>query len=179
MRTLISWLGAISVLMPLPACTPSLNWRDVRPAGAELRMMFPCKPEVFSRAAELPAAAGEMLRAGLAVCEVGGRSFSLSWSDVGEPTQVSTALRLMRERLSLKLGASVAPLQPLLLPGATPNEFAGRFSLQMHSSEGRPQAADGLVFARGSRVYQLLMMGGQPSPAVWASFAGGIRLVEP
>lgn len=84
--------------LALVACTPGLDWREVRPAGAGVLALFPCKPEVLSR----PATPAEPARMGLAQCKAAGLSFALSWAELPDPAQVSPALRQMREALATK-----------------------------------------------------------------------------
>jgi hypothetical protein len=148
------------------ACTPSLDWREVRPADAGLLTLFPCKPEVFSR----PATAAEPARMGLAQCKAGGLSFALSWAELPDPAQVTPALRQMREAVAVKLEARAEPAQPLQVPGMTPNAEA--LSQRLAGS----QQAQVAVFARGKVVYQALMLGPKRDDAAWESFVGALKL---
>lgn len=151
------------VLLVLAACAPSLDWREVRPAGADLLALFPCKPEVESRT--------QPTAMGLAVCKAAGQSFSVSWAELAEPAQVGPALRQMRETLAAKLEARPAPGLALQVPGMTPNPQA-----QQQILDGVQQHARVAVFARGLRVYQATQLGPKPDAAAWEAFVTGLKL---
>lgn len=149
------------------ACTPSLDWREVRPADSGVLALFPCKPEINSH----PATAAEPVRMGLAQCKAGGLSFALSWAEIDDPAQVTPALRQMRESLAGKLAAVPSDPQPLQVPGMTPNPQA-----QSQRLAGSHQQAQVAVFTRGRLVYQLVMLGEQRNDAAWESFLGTLKL---
>lgn len=158
----------ICLLGALQACTPRLDWREVRPAGADLLALFPCKPEIESREQRL----GEhRLTLGLAVCKAGGQSFSLAWAEVAEPAQVGPALEQMRLSLAQRLQARAGVPRPLQVPGMTPHPQA----LQQELLAGQQQAQVA-VFARGLRVYQAVMLGAKPDAAAWETFVPALRL---
>ncbi len=161
------------LLLPLlAACTPSLDWREVRPAGAGAQLLFPCKPELNER----PATAAAPAAMGLAHCEAAGLSFSLSWAELADPTLVTPALSQMREALVGKLVAdpgAAASAVPVQVSGMTPNPQALTQVLVGGAQQGHVA-----VFTRGRKVYQVLMVGAQRNEAAWESFAGSIRLDE-
>ncbi|MBE0548915.1 MAG: hypothetical protein IH627_14965, partial [Rubrivivax sp.] len=49
----------------LAACSPTLDWRDVRPAGSGVTLLMPCKPVVQERSLPL---AGAPVRLSLQAC---------------------------------------------------------------------------------------------------------------
>ena len=159
-------LTLTAALTALAACSPRLDWREVRPAGSGLLALFPCKPEVDSR----PATAEQPVRMGLAQCKSGETSFSISWAEVADPGLVTAALHEMRGSLAGKLGVPLAAGQPLQVPGMTPNAEA-----QVQRLAGI-QPAQVAVFARGRVVYQVLMLGGKRDEGAWSTFVGSIRL---
>lgn len=144
----------------LAACAPGLDWREVRPAGAELALLFPCKPEIDSRTG-----------AGLAVCKAEGLSFSLSWAEIQDPALVGPALQAMRESLGRKLQASAEPPSALVIPGMSAYAQA-----QQQLWKAGAQQARVAVFARGLRVYQLVLMGKSADAATWETFLSSLRL---
>ncbi len=148
------------------ACSPGLDWREVRPDGARALALFPCKPEVINR----PAVA-----MGLAQCKASDLSFALSWAEVPDPAQVAPALQQMREALASKLIVSVPGVpKALQVPGMTPNVQALSQRLP-----GESQQAQVAVFSRGLRVYQVLMIGTRRNDAAWDAFIGSLKLDEP
>lgn len=153
------------------ACSPSLDWRDVRPAGSGAQVLFPCKPELNSR----PVTREQPSRMGLAICKADGLSFSLAWAEVADPAQVTPALQQMRGALLTKLGAQPAPLQPLQVPGMTPNPEAAAQRLEGSVKTGSQQAQVAL-FTRGLWVYQAVMLGDKRDDSAWSNFVDSIKL---
>ncbi|MDN3918649.1 hypothetical protein [Roseateles violae] len=155
------------LVLALSACSPSLDWREVRLAEAGALALFPCKPELSSHA-PTPA---EPARMGLAQCKAAGFSFALSWAELPDPSRVEPALQQMREALASKLQARAEAPRPLQVPGMTPNPQA--LTQRLAGGEQHAQLA---VFARGPVVYQALMLGPRYNDTAWDSFAGSLRL---
>ena len=158
---------SLAALLALAACSPGLDWREVRPDGADVLVMFPCKPTFTVH----PATRAEPVAMGLAQCEASGQSFALSWAEVGDPAQLSAALRQMRESLASKMSARRSESRPLHVPGMTPNSEARQQTLI-----GSQQQAQVAVFTRGQRVYQALMLGARPNAGAWDAFINSLRL---
>lgn len=161
-------LGLLAALLLLGACSPSLDWREVRPEGSGAELMFPCKPEQGRR----PASAQEPAM-GLAVCRAAELSFSLSWSEMPRPDMVGPALRTMGEGLRQRLNAPETTWQALQLRGMTPRPESGQQSLS-----GPRQKARQALFSRGLKVYQLVMLGSRDDESAWQNFLASVRLPE-
>ena len=71
------------------ACTPALDWREVRPEGAGLVALFPCKPDRQVRRLPL---AGTVVEMSLWACSAAGATYAVAFADVGEPERVARAL---------------------------------------------------------------------------------------
>ncbi|UXH77931.1 hypothetical protein [Roseateles amylovorans] len=157
--------------MGLTACSPALNWREISPDGAALQLMFPCKPDREER--QQPGPGGRSLSLHTLSCEARGWQFSLTWTDLGDPSAVPPALRRMTEGLAQQLSSQASA--PLALRGMTPDPSSRQQTLV--ARPGQPaQVVRQAVFARGGRVYQLLMQGRQAGAGVTglpASGAGG------
>jgi len=155
-----------SAIAGLMACSPALDWREIRISAADIRMAFPCKPEVAQHEAT---AAGPAM--GLAVCTAAGQRFSLAWADVQDPRLLEPAVKQMRDTLAAKLGHGTPSERPggMNLRGATPMAGSGVYELQ-----GAPQQARWAVFARGLRVYRVLQQGDRIDDAAWSSFLDSV-----
>jgi hypothetical protein len=153
----------LALVMALGACSPALDWREARPEGADVQLMFPCKPELHQRADA---------HMGLARCEAAGLEFSLSWAEVPDPTLANAALGKMRESLAAKLGGPAGPPQAFRAEGMTPSPEA------LSQQVGGSRPAQLAVFAKGAKVYQAVMSGAHADPTAWESFAGSIRILD-
>lgn len=160
-------LTSLLVLLVFSACSPGLDWRAVRPEGADVLVNFPCKPTVSTH----PATQAEPVVMGLAQCEAAGQNFALSWAEVDNPSQLTPALRQMRATLAAKLSARPDEARPLQVLGMTPNAEAQQLILV-----GAQQRAQVALFTRGRRVYQAVMLGTKPNAAAWDAFLSSLRL---
>lgn len=166
---------ASALLFALAAlgCAPKFDWREVRPEGAGLSALFPCKPMVESRGAPSAPAMG------LAVCRVDELSFSVAWAEVAEPAQVGPVLSEMRESLLGKLQAQPEAAQAIVVAGMTPNAQALQQSFRVAGASATARQGAVAVFARGLRVYQLVMLGARPgaeAAQAWETLLGAIKL---
>ncbi len=171
----LRWACVLVLPALLAACSPGLDWREVRPADSGLLLMFPCKPEVHSR----PATSSEPVRMGMAQCKADGITFSVSWAEVRDPALVTPAMRQMRESVMSKLGAAEAGApQALQVPGMTPSPEAVQLHLRSPARPGGAAASevDLALFTRGLWVYQVLMLAPKRQPAAWDGFINAMKL---
>ena len=149
-----------SALVLLGACSPAYDWRDVRPAGTQLALQFPCRPVAQRRAVEL---AGPAVDLSLLACTAGGQTWALAHADLTDPGRVSAALAELRSSTINKLNAEPAALGQLAVRGATPNDQSGRVRLQSRpgaaSGAHRPLQMELALFSRGTQVFQVSVLG--------------------
>ena len=74
----------VTVVWNLSACTPTLNWREVRLDA--LVAMLPCKPDRGTRSVQL---AGHDLSMNMAGCEAGGALFAVSHVRVSDAAAIN------------------------------------------------------------------------------------------
>lgn len=160
--------GLLAFLLLLGACSPALDWREVRPEGSGAELMFPCKPEQARR----PVSAQEPAM-GLAACRAAELSFSLSWSEMPRPDMMGPALRTLGDGLRQRLQAPEVAWQEAQVRGMTPRPESGQQALS-----GPRQKARQALFSRGLKVYQLVMMGPRDDEAAWQNFLASVRLPE-
>jgi len=157
----------------LAACSPTFNWREVRPEGSDAVAMFPCKPERFARPVRLAGVAVEMR---LSSCAVDGVVFGLSHAAMDDPSRVRQALQELRDAAARNIGAMAGTPSPFSVAGMTPNELAQRWALQGHAADGKPVVEQVAVFTRGLRVYQATIVGPMIDKEAAETFFSGIRL---
>ena len=156
-------------LMALVACSPALDWREVRPPNADgLRAQFPCKPEHASRTVTLPSVAQPMIMH-VWSCQTGEVTWALSQVQVHEVTEVGPTLeawpRVMQDNLraASRMAGSQAPVQatllgPVQVRGMTPQAQAQgwRFQARRVDGWGRPldMGVTAWHFAHGLQIFQ-------------------------
>jgi len=165
-------LGTLTGVL-MNACSPALDWRDVRPEASGAAALFPCKPKSQARIATLAGAGVPMT---LVSCNVGGVTFALSHAELGDPSRVTTALIELRAALSTNLGASDMRSATFGLAGMTPNAQAVRLWLTGRMPDETPVKEQAVLFVRGTRVYQAVVLGPRLDDAVVNVFFEGLRL---
>jgi hypothetical protein len=154
MRTQRTWPAC--GLLVLAACSPALDWRELRPEGSGVVLLLPCKPNLQQRKLML---AGTAVTLTLAACSAAGATWALAYADVGEPARVATALDELRRSAATNIGAEPGGALPAAVPGATPNAGNLRFSLSGRLPDGLAVKEQVVIFARGTAVFQATVVG--------------------
>jgi hypothetical protein len=169
-------VGCALVLLGLSACSPTYNWRELRPAGTPLQALMPCKPDVAERPVPL---GGDATALHMHSCETGGITFAVAWADVSEAGRAPQALALLR-RASLA-AIRVDPAQvddPALqwtpiVPGA---QAVHGLQVQGTQHGQQPVQMKAVHFSHGSRVYQAALYGPSLPGEPVTTFFEGLRL---
>lgn len=156
------------------ACTPTLDWREVRPAGLGVQLLMPCKPASQARKVVLAGAPVEMT---LYACEAGGDTFAVGVADLQDPARVTTALEELVRAASANLRAATdVQAAPARVDGMTPNPRATRLQLQGQLPDGRAVVETVVVFAYGTTVWQAAVLGPRRDPVAVESFFESLRV---
>jgi len=162
----------LALLAALAACSPALDWREVRPEGSDVTMLFPCRPDKHERTIRI---AGADLRMRMHSCDAAGRTFSLAVVDAGEPTRVEPLLAALKASAAANIGGTPAQ-QPFAPPGATPNPGSALLRVEGRLPDGRRVTEHAAFFVRGLRLHQATAIGETlPEDAVQTYF-GAIKL---
>lgn len=155
----------------LAGCAPELNWREVR--NGQSVGLFPCKPANQTRQVPL---AGAPVSMTIYACDVGGVTYALASADVADAGRVEGALQEMRGAASRNL-AAVAPAteSAARVPGMALNAHAVRLRLQGQRPDGTAVREELVLFARGTRVYQAMMIGPRLGAESVETFFGALR----
>ena len=156
------------------ACSPTLDWRDARVDGG-LTTLFPCKPAELARDTALN---GRRMRMTLLSCTAGGASYSVSHADVRAPDAVAPALAELRSALAANVGALSADGVPLRVPGMTPGSQALRLRSVGHLPDGTAVEEHAALFARGTHIYQAVVLGAHPEDEAVETFFGALKLTQ-
>ena len=160
-------------LAALAACSPQLNWREVRAEGGALAAMMPCKPDVHERSIPL---VGKSRRMQLQVCSAAEATWAIAWIDVDDPAQVGAVMSALRESAAVNLSAVPGQIRAQVPAGATPQAQAGRSRLKGSRPDGRVAVEDLLLFAHGLRVYQATVIATEPPESAVDTFFADLRL---
>jgi len=156
------------------ACTPTFDWREVRPEGAGLTTLFPCKPVGLVRRIMLADTAVEMT---LYACSTGGATYAVSFADIGDPQRIERVLAELAAAAARNVGSTASPaVTPLRIDGMTPNARAVRQAFAGQLGDGQRVQEHVAVFARGTRVFQATVVGAKLDGDAVDTFFGALRL---
>lgn len=167
-------LTRLAVAFGLAACTPALDWRELRPSGSTAIAMFPCKAASHAREVKL---AGAMVSMSMFACSAGDTTYALAFADMKDPSLVSQALDELAQAARSHLHATAnAASQPLSVPGMTPNARAAQWRMQGRLPDGRPVHERVALFARGTQIHQATMLGAELDAEAQEVFFGALRM---
>jgi hypothetical protein len=156
----------------LAACAPALDWREVRPAGGDIKLLWPCKPEHQTRTVQL---GPDSVRLTLHACNAAGATWALAFADIAEPAKVGPALDELLASIRRNVSGGDPQALALKVEGATPQPQSRRVRFTGRMPDGRQVSVQVAVFARGMRVYQATAMGERIEPEAAETFFGNMR----
>ena len=165
-------LAALAAGLWVTACSPALDWRQVRPEGAAVVALFPCKPERRTRQVVL---ADQPVALQVLGCTASGTTWGLSSADLGDAARIDAALRALRQARSRNLDGRETAAQPLRLDGMSPNAQAVRIRVAGRRPDGSAVTEESALFARGTRVFHAAALGGNPSSEALETFFGNLK----
>jgi hypothetical protein len=166
--------GLICLGLALAACTPALNWREVRPEGSSVRGMFPCKPASHARRVAI---AGQTEEMSMWACSADETVYALSFADVKDLARVGAALdELGRAAQSNLQSQGDAASQPASVAGMTPHPQSAQWRLSGRLPDGRAVQERVLLFSHGTQVYQATMLGARLDAEAQETFFGAVRV---
>ena len=157
----------------LAGCSPTLNWREVRPPESQLLLLFPCKPGAQERRLAL---AGQPARLTLYACSAAGQTWGLAVADVPDPVRITPALAELVASATANIGGAPSRPAPFLVQGATPNPGSLRLRLQGKLPDGKAVHMQVAVFTHGTRVFQATVLGEEVAPDAAEIFFDGLRV---
>lgn len=159
----------------LSACSPALDWRQLRPEGWGLGVSLPCRPADLARRVPL---AGAPVDLRLLACSADGHTFAMASADMGEPARVDPALLALGAAAIANVRGRVDAEQPAAVPGMTPYPGARRWQVSGRLPDGVAVREQVLVFAHGLRVFQATVVGPRADDAMAQTFFDSIEVAR-
>jgi hypothetical protein len=164
-------LGAVLV----SACSPTLDWREVRPEGSGAQVLFPCKPRHETRQVVL---AGGPVQMTLYACKAAGAIWAFGFADLRDPDRVAPALVELGAAAKRNVVAAPAASQPFSAPGMTPNGQSQRLILGGSKPDGTAVQSHVALFSKGTRVFQANVVGARPVADAVETFFSALRVTS-
>lgn len=180
--SLFALMAASAALLVLPACSPTFNWRDVRPDNTRLSVLLPCKPDTVQKIVPLGGRPTELTMLG---CDAGGATFAVAVADLGDASKVAAVL-VQWQNLTLAnmkappAGAAAGPrpatqVLPLQLAGTGIQPPAVLVKARGQRPDGTAVTGQAAYFAQGSQVFQVVLYADKVTPEVSESFFSSLK----
>ena len=137
---------AVCLIAALVACSPALNWRELRGETGGLALQLPCKPDRATRSVPLGGEPTELVVAG---CATGGATFALMAARLPAGRDADAVLAGWQQATLAHMRASGTPeRRPFTPPGGSALAHAQRVAARGQAPDGRPVMAQAAWTAR-------------------------------
>lgn len=164
-------------LLALSGCSPTFNWRDVRPDGTRLVLLLPCKPDQAKKTVPLGGQPAELSMSG---CDVADMTFAVAVADLKDAARVGPVLAQWQAATlanmkapPLKAGSQLAPFK---LPGAAQAPAPVMVKAIGQRPDGTAVQGQAAYFAQDAQVFQVVVYGKNISTEVADTFFGSLKL---
>ena len=168
-------IAAVGVLLAVAACSPTLDWRQVRSDESGVVAMFPCKPQRYARQVPLASMTVDLR---LASCTAKETTYAIAYASVAQPGQVSAAVEELRRAAAANIGAPAVTGTAWSVRGMTPNPLAEKLLMDGHDAKGQAVREQAVFFVKGLRVYQATMVGPVLDAEAADTFFSGLKLTS-
>ena len=157
----------------LLACSPALDWREVRPEGGALVTWMPCKPERMTR--DLVLGEGPPRRVELLSCTADGTTWGITSAAAEGDGDRRAALRALRAARLRNLEGHERESAPWQMPGVVADADAVRLTVVGRHPDGSEIVERAALFAHGGRVFHAAVLGGAPSALALETFFENLK----
>lgn len=136
----------------LAACSPEYNWRQYDSPDAPYGVLFPDKPATYTRTINL---GGHSVAMTMTAAEVKNTVFAVGTGVAPDPATAQAALAAMKTALARNIGADVHDEK---------TQAGSALAIQARGvRNGQPMRLVGHFEARGTRFYQVIVLGPEGS----------------
>ena len=164
--------GLLTASLLLQACSPSLNWRDVRLDPTPIVALFPCKPE---RAARDVSMGDQTLSLNLLACDAGGAKFALAYADTKDAGKTGPLLASLRTVTLTNMRATAPADLPVNIKGVAAASASGVLASGVHP-DGTAVVLQAVWFTSGTHIFQASVYSDVARPQVAETYFSGLRL---
>lgn len=166
-------------VLALAACSPTFNWREVRPDNTALSLLLPCKPDKAEKSVPLGGQPATLLMLG---CDAGDATFAVAVADIGDASKAEAVLAQWQALTlaNMKAGpvgtgagaTQVSTFRPTGMVNGAPAILV-RSSGQR--ADGRAVAGQAAYFSRGSQLFQVVLYAGVINADVAETFFSSLK----
>jgi hypothetical protein len=175
LKKYLSFTLLLTCWVLISACTPTLNWREVRfeaPDGTTLKAELPCKPDAATRKQQL---GGSQVELSMMGCLAGDATFTLSRIPLVDPLSAPTVLAAWQAAAEANVQARPTLAAAATVAGAGTWPPAARVTLLSTATQAQiiwfaKQSSTGLT------LYQAALYGKEPSNEAATTFFESLQL---
>jgi len=156
-------LGGAVLAGLLAACSPTFNWREVRPGDTRLALLLPCKPDQAEKIVPL---GGRPTPLRLLGCDAGGATFAIAVADLGDATRVADVLTQWQALTLANMKAGAPQATALAIKGAAPSPAPVLVKAQGQRADGTAVSGQAAYFVQGTQVFQAVVYASPLAPEV-------------
>lgn len=163
--------------MTVAACSPALNWREVRMDKAPLRVLLPCKPDRAEREVDM---GGRRVALQMLGCDADGATFAVSHAHVPR-ADTPVAAQLLdgwKQAVLTHVQATDVHARPWTLPGGWTAPQSLRLQAQGRRADGSAVTLQAAWFASvdttGIHLFHAVMFAPRPRADVGETFLSGL-----
>ena len=136
------------------ACSPALNWRDVRLGDSGLGLLLPCKPDKADKVVPL---GPQPVTLSMLGCDASGATFAVAVAELSDAALVPAVLAQWQALTLANMRASPesTAVRPLKVPGASAAPVLVLASGRR--ADGSVVQGQAAYFSRGAQVVQVVM----------------------
>jgi hypothetical protein len=167
-RTTLAALAAAAALL---ACSPALNWREIRVESTGLKAMFPCKPDRAARTVAMP---GGPVNLQALACDAQGATFAVLFAD-RDPGAAAEFLSRWQAATLGGLHGSAAQERKLFRPaGALDLPQSLMLVVDGRRADGNAVQGQLAWFVHGRQVFQAVVYADKLRPEAVEPFFSGL-----
>jgi hypothetical protein len=170
--TTVTLLLTACLLPVLTACSPTYNWREVRPDHTRLSALLPCKPDQAQRSVPLGGQPTELAMLG---CDAGGATFAIAVATPGDASELAAVLTGWQTATLAHIKAGAGQVTPLKIPGAAPQPSALLVRATGQRADGSAVQSQAAYFAQGRQLFQAVIYADSVRPEVAETFFSGLK----
>jgi hypothetical protein len=159
----VSLVLLAALILLINACSPTFNWREVRPDETRLALLLPCKPD---KAEKMVPLGGRPTALRLLGCDAGGATFAVAVADLGDASRASEVLTQWQALTLANMKAGAPQVTALKLKGAAPSPAPVLVKAQGQRADGTAVSGQAAYFAQGTQVFQAVVYASKLAPDV-------------
>ena len=148
-------LATLATVLALSACSPGLNWREVRGSDAPYTVLLPAKPGSHARSVNL---GGLQVSMQMTAAEVGDLSFAVARASLTDAQQRMAAMEFMQQAMVQNIRGSITEQKSVVLKDGTAMNEIHAIGITMN---GKRMALFARFGIKDDRVYQVVALGPQ------------------